>query len=161
MSFLPDEVYALIEESVPLLCVDFFPMRVDADGSASVGLILRDSPFGEVWCHLGGRVRRGESIRQALQRHALETVGTGIRIASDQPDYVYQWFPPELAPLDGTVHGNDPRKHSVGLTFVTALESDPSPRNEAKDFRFFPVSGLPTPMWPGSADLLRRLTQVA
>ncbi|MFI8632500.1 DUF4916 domain-containing protein [Microbacterium sp. NPDC077663] len=159
MTFLPDDVYELVERSVPILCVDFFPIEIDAAGGMLVGLIMRHSPFGEVWCHLGGRVLRGETLRDAIDRHALDTLGAGVEVESDQPQHVYQWFPPELAPSDGTVHGDDPRKHSVGLTYLTRLTSVASPRNEALDFRFFPVDALPSPMWPGSADLLARVLQ--
>lgn len=158
MTYLPDDIYALIEGSVPILCVDFFPVEVGSGGE-SVGLILRHSPFGEVWCHLGGRVRRGETLHAAVDRHARDTLGVGVRIEGDQPAYVYQWFPPELAPADGTEYGDDPRKHSVGLTYLASLSGEPAPQNEALDFRFFPVDDLPAPLWPGSADLLRRVRQ--
>ncbi|MDT0185745.1 DUF4916 domain-containing protein [Microbacterium oleivorans] len=159
MTYLPDDVYALIEKSVPILCVDFFPFEVAPEGGERVGLILRHSPFGDVWCHLGGRVHRGESLRAAVDRHARDTLGVSVELPCDQPDYVYQWFPADIAPTDGTAHGDDPRKHSVGLTYLTRLAGVPTPRNEALDFRFFPVDALPSPMWPGSADLLERVLQ--
>ncbi|CAL4860786.1 DUF4916 domain-containing protein [Microbacterium sp. MM2322] len=149
MTFLPDDTYALIEASVPLLCVDFVPVRA-GDAGRQVGLILRHSPFGDVWCHLGGRVQRGETIVQALRRHAEDTLSVGVAIGLNaQPDHVYEWFPPELAPSDGTAHGDDPRKHSVGLSYVVELTGQPSPRNEATDFAYFGIDNLPVPMWPG------------
>ena len=157
MTYLPDDVYALVEESVPLLCVDFVPVREAARGR-EVGLIMRDSPFGAVWCHLGGRVLRGETLVNALRRHARDTLTVDLDIdLNAQPGRVYEWFPADLAPEDGTEHGQDPRKHSVGLSYVVTLVGEPSPRNEAIAFDYFPVDGLPDPMWPGSAGLLQHL----
>ncbi|MCR2824236.1 DUF4916 domain-containing protein [Microbacterium sp. zg.Y909] len=158
VTYLPPELYAEIERSLPLACVDFVPVRHDADGAVEVGLILRDSPFGDVWCHLGGRVLRGETIAGAIRRHAAETLGAEVDLPSDpQPDYVYQWFPPDMVPSDAPAHGSDPRKHAIGLSFVVALTGAITPRGEALDFAFFPLAGLPQPLWPGVDGLLQRL----
>jgi hypothetical protein len=82
-----------------------------------------------------------------------------VELPCDQPDYVYQWFPADIAPTDGTAHGDDPRKHAIGLSFVVTVDGVPSPQNEALDFDYFDVAELPEPMWPGSADLLERVLQ--
>lgn len=159
MTYLPDDVYALIERSMPIACVDFVPMRVTTGGRREVGLILRDSPFGHVWCHLGGRVNRGETIVGALRRHAADTLDVDLDIEPNaQPTYVYEWFPADVAPVDDTTYGADPRKHAIGLSFVVALNGDPKPRNEALDFGYFDLSALPAPMWPGSAELVGLLS---
>ncbi|MGZ0711703.1 DUF4916 domain-containing protein (plasmid) [Coraliomargarita sp. W4R53] len=151
--FLPADLYAQIESSMPIACVDFVPVR-----DCKAGLILRHSPFGSVWCHLGGRIERGETIRDALRRHASDTLGVGLDLPLDpQPAYVYQWFPAAIRPNDGTVHGVDPRKHAIGLSFVVELEGEPAPQNEALDFEWFDRDALPEMMWPGSANLVRRL----
>jgi ADP-ribose pyrophosphatase YjhB (NUDIX family) len=156
VTYLPAELYGLIEESLPIACVDFVPLR--GIEPVEVGLILRDSPFGRVWCHLGGRIQRGETLADALRRHARETVGVDLELLTDpQPDYVYQWFPAGVAPTDGTPYGRDPRKHSIALSFVTTFVGVPFPQNEALDFSFFPVDDLPKEMWPGSGHLINKL----
>lgn len=153
MSLLPSDLYARIEASMPIACVDFVPKD-----SARIGLILRESPFGRVWCHLGGRILRGETIAAALHRHARETLAIDLRLPPDpQPAYVYQWFPPEIRPDDGMPHGEDPRKHAVGLSFIVEHEGEPSPRGEALEFGWFGADALPSPLWPGTATLLDRL----
>lgn len=160
MRFLPADLYARIEQSMPIACVDFVPVR-HVEGRIEIGLILRDSPFGRVWCHLGGRIARGESIADALQRHSRDTLDTDMILDLDpQPSYVYQWFPPEDRPESAQHfrHGEDPRKHSVGLSFTTQLAGDPRPRNEALDFSWFSPNAIPEPLWPGCRDLLARLT---
>jgi ADP-ribose pyrophosphatase YjhB (NUDIX family) len=164
MRFLPDDTYALVEQSIPIACVDFVPERWDysgARGQKQFGLIRRQSPFGEVWCHLGGRIGRGESIREALLRHADDTLGVRLLLPADpQPSYVYQWFPPDDRPADASVFrfGDDPRKHAIGLSFTVDLDGDPRPRNEALAFDWFSLAELPTRLWPGARELLYRLS---
>lgn len=157
MSFLPADLYRRIEQSVPITCVDFVPMRGPAT-DREVGLILRESPFGRVWCHLGGRVLRGETIEGALRRHAHDTLQVELDLMPDpQPAYVYQWFPPEIAPHGPMAVGSDPRKHAIALSFATSFIGYPSPRNEALDFAYFPLGDLPEEIWPGGAYLIDRL----
>jgi ADP-ribose pyrophosphatase YjhB (NUDIX family) len=159
VQFLPADTYALVERSVPLVCVDFVPARGTGDGT-EIGLILRDSPFGAVWCHLGGRIGRGETIGTALLRHARDSLAVDLEIDVDpQPAYVYQWFPAEIAPSprSGLAVGHDPRKHAVGLSYVVEMTGTPAPSGEATDFAWFRPDALPDPLWPGCRHLLSRL----
>ena len=158
--YLPADDYALVERSVPLVCVDFILVRRTPSGR-QIGLILRESPYGEVWCHLGGRIGRGESIAQALQRHSDDTLGVRLDLGPDpQPDHVYQWFPEDDTPSDAAKfdHGVDSRKHAIGLSFALATVGEPTPRNEAIAFDWFDLDALPQPLWPGCERLLRALT---
>ncbi len=162
MPHLPDDLYATIEQSIPIVCVDVIPVRYAADGSEEVGLILRDSPYGRVWCHLGGRVHYGETIRDALVRHVDGTVyGARIELDDDpQPSHVYQWFPPGVAPDNSNLmHGVDPRKHSIALTFPVSMSGSPVAveGGEAFDFRFFAQDNLPADLWPGCSYLFERV----
>jgi len=153
MNFLSADLYGRIEASMPIACVDFVPVR---DGR--LGLIRRASPHGEVWCHLGGRVLRGETLADALRRHCTETIGLVPVVGVDpQPAYVYQWFPPGLAPVDGTAFGDDPRKHAIGLSFVVEVAGVARPRGEALAFEYFSPDLLPQPLWPGCRDLFVRM----
>ena len=163
MSFLPEPFYREVEQSIPIACVDIVPLR-ENHGAVEVGLILRESPFGRVWCHLGGRILRGETMHAALQRHVRDTLDVELLLQPNrQPDFVFEWFPPELAPTDGTLFGNDPRKHAIGLSFALPLVNDatPRPQNEALDFGFFAPDALPLPLWPGTMTLLHKLQVVA
>ncbi|KIC59379.1 hypothetical protein RM52_04055 [Microbacterium hominis] len=142
---------------MPIACVDFVVVR-ERDRRREIGLILRHSPHGQVWCHLGGRIQRGETIADAIRRHCRETIAAEPVISlNEQPRYVYEWFPPDLAPTDGTAFGNDPRKHSIGLSFLIAIDGEALPRNEANDFRWFSPDALPDDLWPGCGELFRRL----
>ncbi len=158
MLYLPADVYALVERSVPLACVDFIPTRDSASG-IELGLIRRRSPYGEVWCHLGGRIGRGETIREALLRHAADTLGVSLELEDDpQPGHVHQWFPPDERPTASALQfGDDERKHSIGLSFLVRMIGHPDPRDEAMEFGWFRPDDLPEPLWPGCAALIGKL----
>lgn len=158
VELIPDELYASIEASIPIVCADFILVRRSPDGAvAKLGLIERHSPYGRVWCHLGGRIRRGETVRAAIERHLSETLsGAVLHLVDDpQPQHVYQWFPPDVSPSTGLVHGTDSRKHAVGLTFVVDCQGEPTavPGGEALAVAFFDPRDLPAPLWPGCRGL--------
>lgn len=158
--FIPDDLYACIEASIPIVCVDFVLVRRADDRVVQVGLIQRTSPYGLVWCHLGGRVKRGETIAQAIRRHLGDSLhGAHIDIGPDpQPVHTYQWFPSLIAPDDDLVFGSDERKHAIGLSFVIEEAGDPRAGNgEALDFRYFAPDALPETLWPGCRGLFEKL----
>ena len=166
MPFLPAPLYATIEKSVPIICVDLIPVHYDAAGGVTeVGLILRDSPFGEVWCQLGGRVRYGETVNVALLRHLHETLaGSDVQLPADpQPDYVYQWFPDAVMPEApaGMRFGRDPRKHAITMCYRVTLLGTPVAiaGGEGRDFRYWPITALPENLWPGCDFLIAHLTK--
>lgn len=68
---IPDNLYDLIIHSIPIACVD---IAIIARGS--VLLVKRNDPpaKGEWWLP-GGRVHKGETMRQTAKRKALEEVG--------------------------------------------------------------------------------------
>lgn len=156
---IPEPLYHEIERSMPILCVDFL-LRRERGGIDEVGLIRRSSPYGDVWCHLGGRVRRGETLRAALLRHFDESVvGAGLLVPADpQPLYTFQWFPDDVRP-EGFEFGRDERKHSVGLSFVLEVRGEPAarPNSEALDLQFSRADELPGPLWPGCTALFTQL----
>ena len=158
--------WELVQRSVPILAVDIVLFRQRADETPQVALILRESPFAApVWCHIGGRIRYGESVREAALRHLHGTVH-GVEASFDddpQPDYVMQWFPWDSRKGGSGAHfGYDPRQHAVSLCYrlevageVTAVRG-----GEALALDWFPLRGLavsPTPMWPGTLHMVSRL----
>lgn len=71
MDFIPDDLYMQILDKMPIACVD---IAIVARGS--VLLVIRaDQPARGQWWVPGGRVRKGETMRQAAQRKAVEEVG--------------------------------------------------------------------------------------
>jgi colanic acid biosynthesis protein WcaH len=70
-AFIPDELYNRILDSVPIACVD---VAIVARGS--ILLVKRnDAPARGEWWVPGGRVWKGEMMREAAARKACEEVG--------------------------------------------------------------------------------------
>lgn len=155
---LPSEDWAWASTHLPIACVDLVPVTRDSSCHVSqVGLILRHSPFGDVWCHLGGRVRYNETLEQAAKRHLSETLeSTEVPALGMDPFFVNQYFPDQRLGL-----GHDPRKHAIAICYTLTFE-EPAlliPRGEALAFQWFPNDSLPSPekLWPGSQYMLSRL----
>ncbi len=149
--------------AVPILCVDLVPVRRMPDGQREVGLVLREMPGRSelVWCHLGGRVRRGETVRAALLRHLHSTLG-GVDVGfppDPQPDRVVQWFPSREPVEAGLPHGYDPRQHAVALVYAVPLGGHPAvvPGGEGRAFRWWSGHELETEgrTWPGTLQTVR------
>ena len=163
--WLSDATWDAIQSSVPIVCVDLFPVRISADGSISaVGLIRRVMPESDslVWCPIGGRINHGETLRAAVFRHLSSTIRGGVvDIPADpQPAYVFQWF---SSPRDdeGVAYGLDPRRHSVGLCFVVPVDGEPVvvDEGEALEFAWFDlaeIEGIADQVWPGTIQAVRR-----
>ncbi|MCF7552198.1 DUF4916 domain-containing protein [Pseudonocardia sp. WMMC193] len=160
--------WELIQERMPIACVDFVPVRRDLTGTVElIGLIRRSNPFGDqaLWCHLGGRINRGESVSAALSRHAAATLpGARISFLEADPLITMQWFPEEINPdrqqPNPWAHfGEDPRKHAISLCFVGEFEeSDYKVAGEAARFEWFPVGDVgELELWPGSHRLITRV----
>ncbi len=159
---LSDQDWEAVQARVPIVCVDVVPVKRNPLGAIThVGLIKRTSPFGgqEVWCQIGGRVRRSELLAEAANRHCRDALGVAAYKESDpRPGYVMQWFPD----YDGSDWGSDPRKHAVSVCYLVDLPGalEAQPHSEALDFSWFPVpEGMPPPAqtWPGTHLLVERL----
>lgn len=71
MTHIPDELYKDILDSMPIACVDIVIVR---EGQA---LLVRrnDAPAKGQWWIPGGRVLKGETLKDAARRKALEETG--------------------------------------------------------------------------------------
>jgi ADP-ribose pyrophosphatase YjhB (NUDIX family) len=163
--WISDATWEAIQSSVPIVCVDLFPVRICAAGSVSaVGLIRRPMPGSDeiVWCPIGGRINHGEPLRAAVLRHLSSTLtGADVDLPLDpQPSYVFQWFPSSRDD-EGVTYGIDPRRHSVGLCFLVPVAGEPAvvAGGEALEFGWFDVTELDAiadQSWPGTVEAVRR-----
>ncbi len=74
--FIGQDLYKRILELVPIACVD-----VAIVSGGKVLLVNRkDDPAKGQWWVPGGRVRKGETLKQAARRKALEEVGIACHV---------------------------------------------------------------------------------
>lgn len=116
---------------IPILYVEAVPVRVDGEGRVTeVGLLLRSTPDGVMTRALvAGRVRYGESVREALFRHLENDLGPmafPLIPASPVPAQIAEYFP-----LPGRDSYIDERQHAVSLVYVVPVSGSCSPRQDA------------------------------
>lgn len=143
MAWLSEDDYRLIQNSVPIPCVDIAPLRLSEEGAIKgIGLIFRDTPHqGRRWCLVGGRVLRNETLAAAVSRQLRQTLGDTIRFQLDadaQPVYIAQYFPTRQ-PV-GVV---DPRQHAITMNYCLEITGQIVPQGEALEFRWFNPDSLP------------------
>lgn len=152
----PDEQWAWVTGHLPIACVDILPVVVTGGQVSHVGLIERDSPLGRRWCHVGGRIWYGETLREAGFRHLAETFDLSCPPHLDRvPFFVNEFFP---QPIAGA--GLDPRKHAVSVCYVAEISgtAQVGAKGEAIDFRWFGLEEIPTQqLWPGTEIIVSAL----
>lgn len=138
---LNEEDWRWVQGALPVLCVDVVPIRFDQRADVLVGLIRRETPHqGQRWCFVGGRVRRGEALREALAREWVSALGDDCA-----PGAMLRACPlvVEYRPDSTPGRPHDPRKHAVGLTYAVEAVGDPRASGvEAIDFRWFDPAEL-------------------
>lgn len=149
--WLSEEELAFVRGRVPVLYVEAVPVRVDGQGQVNeVGLLLRSTPEGVMTRALvAGRVRYGETVRDALFRHLENDLGPmafPLIPVSPVPAQVAEFFP-----LPGISPYVDERQHAVSLVFVVPVTGSCSPRQDALEMTWMsPEEALA----PGTLDEL-------
>ncbi|MFL2001112.1 MULTISPECIES: NUDIX hydrolase family protein [unclassified Microbacterium] len=116
---------------LPMIYVEALPVRTDGMGTVvQVGILLRATPIGEMTRTLvSGRIRYGETVRDALFRHLENDLGPmafPLLPPSPTPFTVAEYFPmPGLSPF------HDDRQHAVSLAFVVPVTGTCEPRQDA------------------------------
>ncbi len=130
-AWLSDIELAEARRRLPMLYVEAVPVRTDGLGQVTeVGILLRATPVGEmVRSIVSGRVRYGETVRDALFRHLENDLGPmafPLLPAAPTPFTVAEYFP-----LPGVSAFHDDRQHAVSLAFVVPVTGTCEPRQDA------------------------------
>ena len=108
---------------LPMLYVEAIPVRTDGSGQVTeIGILLRSTPMGEMTRTIvSGRVRFGETIRDALFRHVENDLGPmAFPLLPPQP---LPFTVAEYFPIPGVSAYHDDRQHAVSLAFVVPVLS--------------------------------------
>ena len=129
--WLSDDELAFVRGRLPVLYVEAVPVRVDGQGCVTeVGLLLRSTPDGVMTRALvAGRVRYGETVRDALFRHLENDLGPmAFPLLPPQPT---PFTVAEYFPMPGVSPFYDDRQHAVSLAFVVPVTGTCEPRQDA------------------------------
>ena len=129
--WLTDVELAEVRRRMPILYVEAVPVRTDGVGAVTeVGILLRATPLGEMTRTIvSGRVRYGETVRDALFRHLENDLGPmafPLLPAQPTPFTVAEYFP-----IPGVSAFHDDRQHAVSLAFVVPVTGTCEPRQDA------------------------------
>jgi len=122
---------------LPMLYVEAIPVRTDGTGVVTeVGILLRSTPLGEMTRTIvSGRVRFGETVRDALFRHVENDLGPmAFPLLPPQP---LPFTVAEYFPLPGVSAFHDDRQHAVSLAFVVPVTGTCEPRQDALEVTWF------------------------
>lgn len=122
---------------LPMLYVEAIPVRTDGSGVVTeIGILLRSTPLGEITRTIvSGRVRFGETIRDALFRHVENDLGPmAFPLLPPQP---LPFTVAEYFPIPGVSAYHDDRQHAVSLAFVVPVTGTCEPRQDALEVTWF------------------------
>lgn len=122
---------------LPMLYVEAIPVRTDGTGLVTeLGILLRSTPLGEMTRTIvSGRVRFGETVRDALFRHIENDLGPmAFPLLPPQP---VPFTVAEYFPLPGVSAYHDERQHAVSLAFVVPVTGTCEPRQDALEVTWF------------------------
>lgn len=129
--WLTDIELAEARRRLPILYVEAVPVRTDGVGAVrQVGVLLRATSLGEITRSIvSGRVRYGETVRDALFRHLENDLGP---MAFPQlPPQPVPFTVAEYFPIPGVSAFHDDRQHAVSLAFVVPVSGTCQPRQDA------------------------------
>ena len=129
--WLSDEELASVRGRLPIVYVEAVPVRLDGLGQVSeVGLLLRGTSDGVMTRSLvSGRVRYGETLREALFRHLENDLGP--MAFPQMPTALVPVQVAEYFPMPGISPYVDERQHAVSLVYVVPVTGTCNPRQDA------------------------------
>lgn len=136
--WLSDVELAEARRRLPILYVEAVPVRTDGVGAVTeVGILLRATPLGEMTRTIvSGRVRYGETVRDALFRHLENDLGPmAFPLLPPQP---VPFTVAEYFPMPGVSAFHDDRQHAVSLAFVVPVTGTCQPRQDALEVTWMP-----------------------
>ncbi|WP_300266652.1 NUDIX hydrolase family protein [Microbacterium sp.] len=122
---------------LPMLYVEAIPVRTDGVGQVTeIGMLLRSTPMGEMTRTIvSGRVRFGETVRDALFRHVENDLGPmAFPLLPPQPT---PFTVAEYFPIPGVSAFHDERQHAVSLAYVVPVTGTCEPRQDALEVTWF------------------------
>lgn len=130
-AWLSEVELAEVRRRLPMLYVEALPVRTDGTGTVTeVGILLRATSVGEmVRTIVSGRVRYGETVRDALFRHVENDLGPmAFPLIPPQPA---PFTVAEYFPIPGVSAFHDDRQHAVSLAYVVPVTGTCEPRQDA------------------------------
>ena len=124
---IPSTLYELITDSIPIASVE----AIISKDNSLLFLRRQNSPAKGQWWFSGGRIRKGETLGEALYREVKEE--TGLEVIESELVNVYSRI------FDG--------RHDISIAYLCNCKGDKIVlNNEHTEYRYF--KSLPKPIHP-------------
>ncbi|MDO8639240.1 MAG: DUF4916 domain-containing protein [Candidatus Daviesbacteria bacterium] len=134
--WLNKQEYQLITKKTPIPTVNLVIIRQQIK-QLEVLLLIRKTGYAKGgWCIIGGRIRKDESLKQAIDRHAGD-LAVKVKIISP--------FAPNFPAFIDDRNTQDETKHPISMIYPAVIISGKI-RNEGEEYKgyqWFPIDQLP------------------
>lgn len=134
--WMSDEEYQLVTSLTPIPTVNLVILKREKK-KREILLIVRKTGYAKgQWCIIGGRVRIGETLENAIQRHATD-LAVKVRILPP--------FSPNFPSYIDDRDYQDKTKHPCSIIYPAEIVSG-KVRGEGKEYKgykWFPIDKLP------------------
>lgn len=134
--YMDDKEYRLVTKKTPIPTVNLVILK-KGKNDWEVLLLVRKTGYAKgQWCFIGGRVRIGETIKQAINRQAEDLT---IKVNIIPP------FNPNFPSFIDDRNNQDKTKHPISLIFPVKIASGTirGEGEEYKRYKWFPIDKLP------------------
>lgn len=136
LSWMTDEEYKLVTQKTPIPTVDMVVLRKNKNILETLLLIRKTGYEKGKWCIIGGRVLKGETLQEAINRHISDL---GVQVSIIPP------FSPDFPTwVDGNPN-QDKTKQSITHVYPVTITGG-EVRKEGEEysgFKWFPADQLP------------------
>ena len=141
-NLIPEKLFESIQRNMPIVTVDLLIVRNESNLDTTEILLIKRNIYPEIgkWCLVGGRILKGESFRDAINRQVDREFGTTAKILKP-------WSYDTPIAINNNPHA-DVQKHYVSMLFPLLLTGTIhcSSGPEWSEAKWFPIKKLPSPL---------------
>lgn len=136
LSWMTDEEYKLVTQKTPIPTVDMVVLRKNKNILETLLLIRKTGYEKGKWCIIGGRIFKGETLQEAINRHVSDLE---VQVSIIPP------FSPDFPTWVDSNPDQDKTKHSITHVYpVTIIRGNVREEGEEySGFKWFPADQLP------------------
>jgi len=134
--WLNEQEYQCVIKRTPIPTVNLVIIRQNSNGWEILLLVRKTGYAKGSWCMIGGRVRIGESLKQAIARHAKDL---NVKVEIIDP------FKSNFPVFIDDRNTQDETKHPISMIYPVKIVSG-KVRDEGaeyKGYKWFPIDKLP------------------
>mgnify|MGYP001572089896 CR=1 FL=1 len=146
--WMSDDEYRLVTSKTPIPTVDLVVLKKGSLGWETLLLIRKTGYAKGEWCIIGGRIHKGERIRDTIKRQAKDL---GVRAKIIHP------FDERFPAMVNDQPKQDLTKQSICSVYPVKIIGGKMRKEgeEYKGFRWFPVNKLPALAYDHKNEILK------